>query len=86
MASMDLDVVAAELVGTGIEADVRGRGSAPFIFARYAGRAVEISACEGSVWVEFWERDEESPKFDRTFAEDSEAIATAREWLMGEAG
>jgi hypothetical protein len=84
MALYDLDAIASAFVSVGIAADVRGRDSAPFVFASHAGRAVELSGSDIGIWVEFWDRDDASPKFDRTFPAQADAIAVARQWLSGE--
>jgi hypothetical protein len=86
MESYNLDAIASAFLSVGIAADVRGRDSALFVFASYAGRAVELSGSDTGIWVEFWERDDASPKFDRTFPAQTGAIAVARQWLCGEAG
>jgi hypothetical protein len=83
MASYDLDVIASAFTTAGISADVRGRDRALFVYARHAGRAVELSGSDLGIWVEFWDRDQEYPKFDRTIPTQADAIEVARSWLSG---
>ena len=70
----------------GVRASVRGEDHARFVFVESTRRAVEISVCDDGIWVEYWDRADESPRFDRTFAEADAAVASARLWLAGGTG
>jgi hypothetical protein len=81
MYPLDHETVARLLAGNESRANVRGEGAARFVFAERAKRAVEISALEAAVWVEYWGNDQ--AEFDRTFADANLAVSDARTWLIG---
>ena len=85
MVHLDHESVAQSLNAAGFRADVRGEGGARFVFAEGNQRAVEISASDTGVWVEYW-NGKNDREFDRTFANPDAAEADAKAWLSGKAG
>jgi hypothetical protein len=79
----DLDAIASGFAASGFVAVVRGSDRASFVYSYCGKRAVELSYSDAGICVEFYERDDESPKFDRTFGERFAAVALAHFWLAG---
>jgi hypothetical protein len=87
MAHLDHDSLARSLNAAGFRADVRGDGAARFVFAQARERAVEISASDAGIWIEYWDGgDDDGPKFERTFQSADAALTDAKTWLSGDAG
>jgi hypothetical protein len=86
MVHLDHASLARSLNAAGFRARVRGEGAGSFVFAETDERAVEISASDVGVWVEYWNGDDDGPSFDRTFQDADAATADAKAWLSGKAG
>ncbi len=64
--------------------ELRGHGSATFLYLTHNGRAIEISECDEGIWLEFWDNsnDEDAgPVKEMTVQLCEDAIRAARRWL-----
>ncbi|MSU76514.1 MAG: hypothetical protein EXS16_00305 [Gemmataceae bacterium] len=64
--------------------ELRGHGSATFLYLTHHGREMEISECDEGIWLEFWDNSDDEdagPVKDMTVLLCEDAIREARRWL-----
>ena len=77
-----LDAVCSRLSSETESAEIRGEGTAMFVFAQLRGRAVEVYCGENNeVLVEFWEAEGDAPSEDAYSSYDAATVA-AQLWLL----
>jgi hypothetical protein len=75
-----LNQIAHDLTSVADKAEVRGHGSALFVFAESNARCIELCRSNEGWWVEFWEGDQVGT--ERTYTSRESAVQDGRDWLV----